>query len=103
MPRKSTNNEQSEQGNLFNSQLDEIRNTVVNTLHLPCERLGDFLWVDCMSSKYVEPLEKLGFRFSAQRYMWYYTNKQPKTNGYRRYYSMDQLRTIFNQNGLIAK
>ena len=104
VPRQAKlNAEMEDQTILSSSVLDKVQYAVTNDLKMPCERIGEFLWVDCTSNEMRPKLEQLGFRFSVSRFLWYYTTKQYDGTRSRRMYSMDEMRRMFTNNGLIVR
>lgn len=76
-----------------------LRNKVVE-LGLPCEIIGKFLWVGGDSYKLRYQLQNLGFKWSQGREMWYYT-EHPYHKKTDNYYTIDELRKMYNKSSLI--
>lgn len=83
-------------------ELNDLFLYVKNELKMPIERIGNWLWVDCISESKKQKLLAKGFKFSKTRFKFYYYNQAPV----RRYYkqvNFDELRNLYSQNKLVVK
>ena len=71
---------------------------VKTKLKLPVERIGNWLWCECLDDVRIKQLKTLGFKYSNTRKMYYYTNQEPK-----RLYkqsTFEELRALYNVSQL---
>lgn len=81
-------------------KLEELRNELVEH-NLGAEILGHFIWVSGNNTyKEREYLKSLGFRWSRNKAMWYYTDI-PFTKKTDKDFTIDELRQIYNKSQLM--
>lgn len=75
--------------------LETLVNRVIE-LGLPYEIIGKFIWVGGDSTNFRYMLKALGFKWSKNRELWYYT-EHPYHKKSDTFYTMDELRAMYNK------